>query len=158
MASYVYNGLGDRLEETVSGVTTRFTMDLAAGLAQALSDGTYTYLYGNGRIAQYSAGGTEYFLGDALGSVRQLAGATGAVTLAKAYQPYGSVLNSAGSSTTNYGFTGEWTDRYIELLYLRSRWHSPQSGRLSLAIRGRGIIKDPSHSTNGFIAMQILLI
>ena len=40
-----YNGLGDRLQETVNGSTTTFTMDLNTGLTQALSDGANTYLY-----------------------------------------------------------------------------------------------------------------
>ncbi len=69
-----------------------------------------TYLYGAGRIAQQSAAGKEYFLGDALGSVRQLADATGAVRLARSYQPYGKLLASDGSGATGYGFNGEWTD------------------------------------------------
>jgi hypothetical protein len=55
----------------VNGNTTTFTMDLNAGLTQALSDGTKAYIYGNGRIAQAAGSGTEYFLDDALGSVRQ---------------------------------------------------------------------------------------
>jgi hypothetical protein len=64
----------------VSGVTTTYTLDLNAGLTQVLADGTNTYLYGAGRIAQNStANGKQYFLGDALGSVRQLVSAGGAV-------------------------------------------------------------------------------
>lgn len=51
LASYVYNGLNDRLQETVNGSTTTFSMDLNAGLTQALSDGTNTYIYGVDRIA-----------------------------------------------------------------------------------------------------------
>jgi YD repeat-containing protein len=88
--SYTYSGLGDRLRETVNGITTSYTLDLAANLTQVLSDGTDTYLYGNGRIAQYDASGAQYFLGDApstglragLGSVRQLVDANGDVLLA----------------------------------------------------------------------------
>ena len=56
VTSYQYNGLGDRLRETVNGVTTTFTMDLNTGLTQALSDGTNSYIYGNGRIAQVNTG------------------------------------------------------------------------------------------------------
>jgi hypothetical protein len=85
-------------------------IDQAAGLTQILSDGTNTYLYGNGRIAQYSEAGPEYFLGDALGSVRQLVDANGSVTLAKDYQPYGDVLESAGEGTSSYGFAAEVAD------------------------------------------------
>jgi YD repeat-containing protein len=68
--SYSYNGLGDRLSETVNGVPKQYTMDLNAGLTQVLQDETNTYLYGNGRIAQYGESGAEYFLGDALCSMR----------------------------------------------------------------------------------------
>ena len=53
-------------------MTTTYTLDLAAGLTQVLADETSTYLYGAGRIAQEGPAGREYFLGDALGSVRQL--------------------------------------------------------------------------------------
>jgi hypothetical protein len=60
------------LQQTVNSVTTQYTLDLNAGLTQVLQDGTNTYLYGVSRIAQYDASSPQYFLGDALGSVRQL--------------------------------------------------------------------------------------
>jgi len=126
--SYSYNGLNDRLQETVNGSTTTFTMDLNTGLTQALSDGTYTYTYGLGRIAQYDTT-AEYFLGDALGSVRQLTDAQGQITLAKAYNPYGEVTQSAGAGQSSYGYTNEYQDSYIKLIYLRSRYLSPETGR-----------------------------
>jgi hypothetical protein len=84
-----------------------------AGLTQVLSDGTDTYLYGNGRIAQYDASGAQYFLGDALGSVRQLVDVGGEVLLAQSYQPYGEVLASAGEEESSYGFTAEMRVSYI---------------------------------------------
>ena len=126
--NYRYNGLGDRLQETVNGQTTSFTMDLNAGITQALSDGTYYYVYGNGRIAQVDTT-PEYFLGDALGSVRQLTDATGAITYARNYDPYGVVAQTGGASQSIYGYTGEFQDSYIKLIYLRSRWYDPTSGR-----------------------------
>lgn len=127
-ATYRYNGLGDRLEETVDGSnTTTFTMDLNMGLTQALSDGTNTYIYGNGRIAQVNTD-TEYFLGDALGSVRQLTNNTGAITYARAYDPYGVVTQTIGSSQSAYAFTGEYSGDSTQLLYLRARHYAPYSG------------------------------
>ena len=80
VSSYQYNGLGDRLSQTVNAQTTNYTLDLNAGLTQVLNDGTNSYLYGNGRIAQTAGATTEYFLGDALGSVRQLTDAQGEIT------------------------------------------------------------------------------
>lgn len=126
VTSYKYSGLGDRLQETVNGVTTTFTMDLNTGLTQALSDGTYTYTYGLGRIAQYNTT-TEYFLGDALGSVRQLTDAYGIVTLVRAYNPYGEVTQTSGAGLTSYGFTSEY--QMNDLVYLRARHYAPGTGR-----------------------------
>ncbi len=116
------------MQQTVDSVTESYTLDINNWLTQVLADGTNTYLYGTGRIAQYGASGGEYLLGDALGSVRQLADAVGAVTLVKTYQPFGSVSNSAGTANISYGFTGEWTD-LSGLIYLRSRYYSPIIGR-----------------------------
>jgi len=78
VSSYQYNGLGDRLSQTVNGVTTQYTLDpsassgqaLNAGLTQVLADGTNTYLYGSTRIGEKQAGNFVYHLPDALGSVR----------------------------------------------------------------------------------------
>ncbi len=130
--TYNYNGLGDRVKQIVNGVPTTYTLDLNAGLTQVLVDGTNTYLYGNGRIAQQSITTTAYFLGDALGSVRQLANASGAVTLAKSYQPYGSVLSSAGTASSMYGWAGEQADN-TGLVFLRARYYAPGVGRFITA-------------------------
>jgi RHS repeat-associated protein len=70
-----------------------------------------------------------YFLGDALGSVRQLANASGAVTLTRSYQPYGTVLSSAGTGTSNYAFAGEWQDA-TGLIHLRARYYGSSVGTL----------------------------
>ena len=109
--TFGYNGMGDRLEKTTNGITTtHYTLDLVASLTQVLDDGEFTYLYSNGRIAQYDATSPQYFLGDALGSVRQVVDANGEVLLARSYEPYGEVLASAGDGDSSYGFTGEMQD------------------------------------------------
>jgi len=100
---------------------------LNAGLTQVLTDGTNTYLYGNGRISQHATQ-TEYFLGDALGSVRQLADTAGAVTLTQSYAPYGETVSSIGSGASAYQFTGESLDAN-GLTYLRARYYNSGDGR-----------------------------
>jgi YD repeat-containing protein len=112
--TFAYDGLGDRLQQTVNSQTTNYTLDLNAGLTQVLDDGTDTYLYGVDRIAQADAANTDDFLGDALGSVRQLADNNGEFTLGQSYDPYGNVISSIGNDVSVYGFTGELSDPYIE--------------------------------------------
>jgi RHS repeat-associated protein len=142
--SYSYNGLGDRLQETMNGNTTTFTMDLNAGLTQALSDGTHNYIYGVDRIAQTQAETTEYFLGDALGSVRQMADASAEVTYARAYDPYGVVSSTFGSSQSAYAFGGEYSGDYNELLYLRARFYASSTGRFLTRDIWEGDTNQPS--------------
>ncbi len=132
---YQYNGRGDRLTQSVDGQTTHYTLDIAAGLTQVLHDGTNTYLYGLGRLGEEGAplkrdvptAGWVYHLPDALGSVRQLADANGDVTLARSYTPYGEVLDSDGTGSTAYGYTGEWLDD-TGLVHLRARYLDPAVG------------------------------
>ena len=65
--SFAYNGQGDRLSQTVNNVTTRYTLDLNAGLTQVLSDGSYTYLYANGRVVQKQVHGDQLLPGRCVG-------------------------------------------------------------------------------------------
>jgi len=117
--------LGDRHQQ--NGVN--YTLDLNTDLTQVLADGTNTYLYGNGRIAQADST-TEYFLGDALGSVRQLTDPASAVTLTQSYAPYGEVTQSVGTSQTSYAFTGETRDEN-GLTFLRARYLDSNTGRFT---------------------------
>ncbi len=109
--AFAYNGLSDRISQTVGVTQTRYALDPAAGLTQVLSDGTSTYLYGNGRIAQQQST-MQYFGADALGSVRQIYNSSGQVIANKRYDPYGSVLAQNGAGTSNYGYTGEWSQMF----------------------------------------------
>ncbi len=136
-ATFAYNGLGDRLSQ--NGVN--YTLDLNSGLTQVLSDGTNQYLYGVGRIAQVNTG-TDYFMTDALGSVRQLTNEQGEITLAKSYQPYGETLASVGNGASPFAFTGEQTDP-SGMVYLRSRYYMPNDGRFLTRDTWMGDYKSP---------------
>ena len=135
-----YTGLGDRLRQTVNGNATEYTLDIETGLTQVLSDGGTDFLYGGGRIAQLGASGRDYFLGDALNSVRQLVNDIGQTRLGRAYEPFGGVLSTTGGIDTSYGFTGEWRDE-TGLTFLRTRYYEPAVGRF--------INKDPSRLEAG---------
>ena len=141
---FSYNGLGDRLSQ--NGVN--YTLDLNAGLTQVLADGTNTYLYGLGRIAERQGTASEYYLGDALGSVRQLTNNSGTVTLARSYDPFGKTAQTIGTAQTDYGFTGEFTDA-SGLIYLRARYYQSLTGRFTSRDSFEGNVNIPA-SLNRF--------
>jgi hypothetical protein len=132
--------------------------DLNAGLTQVLEDGTNTYLYGNDRIAQLPADDSQkadYFLGDVLGSVRQMADDRGAVAYTASYDPYGEVLSTNGEAHTSYGFSGEDTDSYIKLIDLRSRQYFQRLDGSLPKILGKAIQTCPNRSISGAILKKI---
>jgi hypothetical protein len=102
-----YNGDG----VLVQAGGTFYTQDLVAPLAQVLSDGSSTYLYGHNRLATVDSSGTRtWALHDALGSVRQTLDDTGAPVTASAlaYSPFGTPQSGAtpepfGASCTLVG-------------------------------------------------------
>jgi hypothetical protein len=58
--------------QATSSSTITYTQDLVSPLSQILSDGTNTYLYGNGaeRLLGLAGSVQTWYIGDALGSVR----------------------------------------------------------------------------------------
>jgi RHS repeat-associated protein len=112
------------------GIGTTFTWDLASPLAQILvtSDGA-AYVHGLDLVAERRSGAWAYPLGDALGSVRQWTDEDGYVDYAGGYTPFGTEMWREGSTSSNWGFTGEWYDTRAEMLYLRARWYEPGVGR-----------------------------
>ncbi len=125
--AFAYNGVSDRISQTVNSVVTRYALDPAAGLTQVLADGTSTYLYGIGRIAQQQTN-MQYFGADGLSSVRQMYNSSGQIVANHRYDPFGNTISQSGVGTSNYGFTGEWTDA-TGLEYLRARYYAPGMGR-----------------------------
>ncbi len=139
-ASFAYDGLGDRLQQTIGGVPTNYVVDINNSLPQVLQDGTDSYIYGVGNLAQINGSTTDYFLTDALGSTRQLVNADDQLTLAENYDPFGNTIGSTGSDSSIFGFTGQQTDR-TGLQFLRARYYDPY---LNQFIQPDIIVPDPT--------------
>lgn len=107
-----------------------------SNLNQVLADGTNTYLYGPSassgqasRISQENATGVDYFLGDAIGNVRQMISGDAEidVVLAREYSPYSEIAAHSGNGKSDFGFTGEM--QAGGLVHLRARDYATDVGR-----------------------------
>jgi RHS repeat-associated protein len=137
----VYDGDGNRVSETVAGVTTNYLVDTQnpTGYAQVvdeLQNGsvTKTYAYGLERISQNWQLGTSnwqpnFYGYDGHGSVRQLTNSAGAVTDTYDYDAFGNLINQTGSTPNNYLFAGEQFDSALGLYYNRARYLNTATGR-----------------------------
>ncbi len=144
---FQYNGDGDRVSLTTGGVTTRYALDLAAGLPEvivATTSGVSTrYVQVGGQLLAQNDGGVwSYVLPDGLGSVRQMVDPTGQIALLQNYDPFGNVLQQVGSASV-FGYTGEQTDP-TGLVFLRTRYYNPKVGRF---LTPDTMIPDPLRSS-----------
>jgi RHS repeat-associated protein len=131
-----YDGDGNRVSETVGGVTTNYLVDTQnpTGYAQVvdeLQNNTVarTYSYGLERISEKQASSTSFYGYDGHGSVRQLTNSAGTVTDSYDYDAFGNLVNSTGSTPNNYLFAGEQYDPALSLYYNRTRYLNTATGR-----------------------------
>lgn len=125
---FTYDGDGNRVGMSANGVTTTHLLDTALPLPQRIASSSGgssdRYVFGAGLVAQFSsAGSSDYFHSDALGSLRLLTNPGGEIGAAPFYAAFG--IQLAGN--TNFGFAGEALDG--ELVHLRARDYHPGFGR-----------------------------
>jgi RHS repeat-associated protein len=137
----IYDGDGNRVSKTVSGVTTRYLVDdlNPTGYAQVVEELSGSgsvqrqYTYGLQRISQnqvVSNTWTPSFYGyDGFGTVRQLTNSAGTITDTYDYDAFGNKINSTGTTPNNYLYRGEQFDPDLGLYYLRARYYNPTTGR-----------------------------
>ncbi len=138
----VYDGDGNRVSETVAGVTTNYLMgDInPTGYAQVVDEILATssvrnYTYGLERISQkhFVFGPNtfvpNYYGYDGHGSVRFLMDKTGAVTDSYDYDAFGNLVSQTGTTSNNYLFAGEQFDPALGIYYNRARYYDERGGR-----------------------------
>jgi len=147
--TYQYDGAGNRLTANRSGLVTRYVLDRNSALAQVLaemdSSGNviYYYIYGLGLVSRIDAGGNaQYYHFDSRGSTVALTDASGQITEAYAYDPFGRPM-TLYITDNRFRFLGRHgvMDEFNGFLYIRARYYSTK--------RGRFITKDPTTGKDG---------
>ena len=153
--SLVYDGDGNRVAETASGVTTRYLVDdlNPTGYAQVVEETVNgapqrEYTYGLQRIDEdqivNNAWTVSYYGYDGFGTVRQLTNAAGAVTDTYEYDAFGNEITSTGSTPNEMLYRGEQYDSTLGLYYLRARYYNPATGRFMSRDPLNGNIRIPA--------------
>ena len=131
--TYGYDGSGLRAASTDATGSHTFAWDsLTASLPLLVSDGTNDYVYGpNDKVVEQSPVGTDdptFLAQDRLGSTRLITDLSGGVVASTSYDPYGNVVAHTGTTTSAFGYDGEYTDP-TGLIYLRARYYDPATGQ-----------------------------
>jgi RHS repeat-associated protein len=145
----VYDGDGNRVRKIVGGTTNSYLVDdrNPTGLAQVLEEKTgttltRTYTYGLTLISEQDS--TTHFYGfDGKGNTRYLTGTNAAITDTYAYDAYGTLIASSGTTTNSYLYSGEQFDPDLGLYYLRARYMNAGSARFWTRDSFEGRQEDP---------------
>jgi len=132
--AYTYTADGLRVAQAVAGAVTTYAWDWAQAVPELLQTCNLQsaicnlYLIGHETLGWWDGTTWAYILPDGLGSVRQAADAAGAVVRVREWTPYG---EEVGGWWGGLGYTGEWQDAAVGLVYLRARWYAPGVGRFT---------------------------
>ncbi len=131
-SSYAYNGLGQRVQQTVSGVVTDYLLDVQPGLAKVIAAmtgaNTERFVHERGLLSQQdSVGDWTWMVKDGLGSVRGVIDDGFDAVASRHFAPYGVSYDEQGSFTVPFAFTGEMLDAN-GLQYHRARYYNPALG------------------------------
>jgi RHS repeat-associated protein len=133
-ASFVYDGDGNRVAQTVNGVTTYFV-----GNYYEVTGSTVTkYYYAGGQrvamrtdtIPQNST--LSYLLADHLNSTSLTLDASGNVLSELRYTAWGEVRYASGNTPTDYTYTGQYANvDDFGLMFYNARWYDPYLNQFS---------------------------
>ena len=98
------------------------------------------HLIGHETLGWWDGAAWAYILADGLGSVRQAADGAGVVVSVREWTPYG---EEVGGWRAGLGYTGEWQDADVGLVYLRARWYAPGVGLFTAPDPFPGVQSEP---------------
>ena len=128
-ATFIYDGDGKRVAQTINGVTTYFI-----GSHYEVTGSTVTkyYFAGSQRIAMRSGGMLYYLLGDHLGSTSITTNASGAIVAELRYKAWGETRYASGTTPTQNRYTSQFSyEMEFGLYFYNARWVDVNSGRFT---------------------------
>ena len=131
-SSYSYAGDGLRVAKSSGGVSTEFTWDDTAGVAQLVGDGDNFYLYGPDGlpVERIGADPSVWLAVDGTGSVVGSTDANGALVATRSYDTWGNETGRTGDPVS-LGWQGQYQDTETGLYYLRHRYYDPVTAQFT---------------------------
>ena len=134
--TYSYDALGNRVTAEHDGAMTRYVHDPGAlvDVVAEYDDGgqlVARYVHGLGLAARLDAAGSAaYYAFDAIGSVVQMTGASGAVLNSYDYAPFGAPLAAQETISNPFRYVGRFgiMQEGYGLNFMRARFYDPQLG------------------------------
>lgn len=132
LATYTYNGRGERVKKDGNGITYYHYDQGGQLIAETDATGTtqVEYIYIDGQPVSIVTSGTLNFIHtDHLGTPQQITDATQAIVWKADYSPFGEAAMTTELITNNLRFPGQYYDSETNLHYNWYRYYDPSTGR-----------------------------
>jgi len=128
--TYSYDGDGRLVKSVVNGIVTYYVGAHYEKTVQGSQQNERKYYFaGANRIAMRENGTLTWLLTDHLGSTSVTANASGNLVSSLRYTAFGEVRTASGTTATDYRYTGQREEDYINLYWYGSRWYDQTLGR-----------------------------
>jgi RHS repeat-associated protein len=127
---FVYNGFGQRVQETLAGTVIKEWV-WGSGpqpLEERNSSGGVTKRF-YGSLGEQISGTNYYFTTDHLGSIREMVNSSGINQARYSYDPFGRRTLVSGTDLADFGFTGDYYHAATGLSLTEFRAYDPNVGR-----------------------------
>ena len=130
IASYTYNGDGQRITKTVDGVTTTYVWNGDNIVYETTGTTEQKYYYGTILYAMEDTSGNVYYYGKNIhGDVVELYDEDGEYVRDYRYDAFGNQKTANANDTNPFRYAGEYYDKETGLIYLRNRYYDTRTGR-----------------------------
>ena len=130
VTAFVYNGLGQRVQEKLNGTLTKQWVWRLGGAQPAEerdgSNAVTKRFYGQG---EQISGVAYFFTADHIGSIREMVDSTGLIRARYDYDPYGRITKVSGDLEVDFGFTDFYRHQASGLNLTLYRAYDPELGR-----------------------------
>jgi RHS repeat-associated protein len=142
--TFRYDPFGRRIQKSGPLGTTNYLYDGSNSTEEVDSSGNVLARYALGQqideaLAQTRSGTTAYYEADNLGSVTSLSTSTGVLANTYAYDSFGKLTTSTGTTVNPLQYTGRAFDSEIGIYFYRARYYDQNAGRFLREDPLRGI-------------------
>ena len=132
-STYLYDGLGRRMEKNVDGAITRYLYDNEDILLELDGNNNILAQYTHGPgidepLIMERDGQSYYYHTDGLGSVVVMTDAAGAVVQTYRYDSFGRIVKQVGGVLNAYTYTARELDAESGVYYYRERYYNSSLG------------------------------
>jgi RHS repeat-associated protein len=130
--NYGYNGIGQRVTKSGPGVSATYVLSDDAIDSNMLSDGSASYVQGNGLISESRSGTSKFYHDDVHGTTRAMTNISGTTTDSLETDAFGMKVSGSGTTPTPFGFIGKsgyQQDSETGLMRVGHRMYDSSTGR-----------------------------